>query len=307
MRSAQRRQPPGRLVDRPPGPDRRHRRRQPAAGGLGEMRRTGGHHADPEPRREGGQCRVALVVEGMAVTGQLDTDPVAAEALHQIGQGVGRRLRPAVGKRLAHVPLAAAGENVPVPAGRLGESVVVVARLALLAPGQVRGGQLAGEPPIALRPARQHQQVRPGRVGRLGAGDPGQGQLRAEDGAHAQFLGRLGEPHHPVEPVVVGQRDRAQIQPGGLLDEFLGRARTVEEAERRVRVQLGVGNRGLPGVPAPPGRRAVGPAFPRPGRAVAAVGGRSGERTRNRRSAVEHPLHLGPVRRPVIPAHPGTL
>ena len=42
---------------------------------------------------------------------------------------------------------------------------------------------------------------------------------------------------------MVGQRDRAQIEAGGLLDEFLRRAGTVEEAVRRMRVQLGIRQR----------------------------------------------------------------
>jgi len=35
---------------------------------------------------------------------------------------------------------AASGQNVPVSASGLGEAVVVIARLALLATGQMRGG-----------------------------------------------------------------------------------------------------------------------------------------------------------------------
>ena len=59
------------------------------------------------------------------------------------------------------------GENVPVSAGGFGESVVVIAGLALLAAGQMRGSQLAGQPSVALRSAGQDQQVRAGRIGRL--------------------------------------------------------------------------------------------------------------------------------------------
>ena len=82
--------------------------------------------------------------------------------------------------------------------------------------------------------------MRPWRIGILGAVATAEGQLGAEHRLHLEFLGRLGEPHHPVEPVVVGQRDGPQIEPGGLLDEFLRRAGAVEEAVRRMRVQLGV-------------------------------------------------------------------
>ena len=248
MRTAQRSQPAGRLVEGLPGPDRRHGHRQPAAARLGEVRRRGGDHAHAEPRREFGQCGVALVVEGMAVMGQLDTDPVGAEAVHQVGQRLGGGTRPAGRQRLAHMPFTAAGQNVPVPAGGLGQGVVVIARAALLPTGQMRGGQLTGQPPVAFRSAGQNEQMRARRIGHSGAGGAAQRQLGAEDGAHAEVGGRLGEAHHPVEPVVVGQRDGPQIQPGRLLDEFLRASGAVEEAERRMGVQLGIGH----------GRRAAG-------------------------------------------------
>ena len=286
MRTAQRCQPAGRLVEGLPGPDRGHRHRQPAATGLGEVRRRGGDHAHPEPRREFGQCRVALVVEGVAVMGQLNTDPAGAEAVHQIGQRLGGGTRTAGRQRLAHMPFAAAGQNVPMPAGGLGQGVVVIARAAFMAAGQMRGGQLTGQPPVALRPAGQNEQMRTRRIGHSGPGGAAQRQLGAEDGAHAEIGGRLGEAHHPVQAVVVGQRDGPQIQPGRLLDEFLRGAGAVEEAERRMGVQLGVGHGR---VAADRARRCGDGGTRRPGRG---------------RPAVEHPLHLRPGRRSVTPAHP---
>ena len=196
-----------------------------------------------EPGRQLGQRGVALVVEGMPVVGELDADPVAAEPVHQIGQRLLRGLRAAVGKRLADMAFAASGQDVPVPAGRLGQRVVVVAQDALFAAGQMRRRQLARQPSIPLGTAGKHQQVRPARIGLLGAVAATEGQFGAEHRLHVEFLGRLGEAHHPVEPVVIGQRDGAQIEPGGLLDEFLRRAGAVEEAVRRMRVQLGVRDR----------------------------------------------------------------
>ena len=81
-----------------------------------------------EPRRQLGQRGVAFVVERMAVMGQLDADPVAPEPVHQIGQRRCGRLRPAGGQRLADMAFAATGQDVPVPARRLGERVEVVAQ-----------------------------------------------------------------------------------------------------------------------------------------------------------------------------------
>ena len=85
------------------------------------------------------------------MVGQLDADPVAAEPVHQIGQRLGGRLRAAVGKRLADMAFAASGQDVPVPACGLGQRVVVVAQLALLAAGQMRRRQLSRQPAISLR------------------------------------------------------------------------------------------------------------------------------------------------------------
>ena len=128
VRTTQRRKVTGRLVHRVAGPDRTHRHRQPAPGRLGEVGGGGGDDADAEPRCQFGQRGVAFVVERMPVVGQLDADPVAPEPVHQIGQRLLRRLRTAVGKRLADMAFAASGQDVPVPARRLGQRVEVVAQ-----------------------------------------------------------------------------------------------------------------------------------------------------------------------------------
>src|SRR5690242_21365628 len=67
------------------------------------MRGGGGDHPDTEPRCEGGQRGVALVVEGMTVMSQLDADPVGAEPVHQIGQRSAGRLWAAGVQSLAHI------------------------------------------------------------------------------------------------------------------------------------------------------------------------------------------------------------
>ena len=65
---------------------------------------------------------------------------------------------------------AATGQDVPVPARRVGERVEVETRLAFLAAGQMRRGQLPRQPAIAFRAASQHQQMRAGRIGIVGPG-----------------------------------------------------------------------------------------------------------------------------------------
>ena len=106
---------------------------------------------------------------------------------------------------------ATSGENMPVPARGLGERVVVVARLALLPARQMRLGQLARQPSIALRPARQDQQVWPRRVGHLGAGDVSQRELGAEHRLHVEFP----EPPRRIGPPRTTHRDRSARWPAG--------------------------------------------------------------------------------------------
>ncbi len=104
---------------------------------------------------------------------------------------------------------------------------------------------------------------------------------------------------------MVGQRDRPQVQPRGLLDELLRGAGAVEKAVGRVRVQFGVRDRRA--ADRMPRRAVVGP-LAGPGRTVAAVAGRFGQRQAGPAGlATEHPLHLAPARRPVTPAHPRSL
>ena len=193
---------------------------------------------------------------------------------------------------------------MPVPARGLGQRVEVEARLALLAAGQMRGGQLTRQPPITFRTAGQHQQMRTGRIRLLGAGLRSQRQFGAEHGTHVEFGGRFGEPHRPVQAVVVGQRQRAQIQPGRLFDQLLGRAGTVEEAVRRMRMQFGIRD----------GRsdrcRLLAAAYT--SRVCATVGRlppvrQQGGRARVARLAVEHPLHFRPTRRFIAETHTRSL
>ena len=190
-----------------------------------------------------------------------------------------------------------------MPAGRLGQRVEVEVRLALLAAGQMRRGQLPRQPSVTFRAAGQHQQVRAGRIRLLGAGNRSlrgcQRKLGAEHGAHVEFGGRFGEPHRPVQAVVVGQRERTQIQPGGLLDQLLRRARSVEKAVRRMRMQLRIcdGRGGHPVVV----RRLIRPTLARQ-RTVFCRPGRH-RRAGMARLAAEHPLHFRPARRSIAPAH----
>ena len=159
VRTTPGRQPAGRIVEGLPRPDGRHGHRQAATRGLGEVRRRGGDHTHTEASRKSGERGIAFIVERVTVVGQFDTYPVGAETVRQISQRCGGSIWTTGRQCLPHMAFAASGENVPVPAGGFGESVVVIAGLALLTADQVRGSQLTRQSPVALWPAGQDQQV----------------------------------------------------------------------------------------------------------------------------------------------------
>ena len=100
---------------------------------------------------------------------------------------------------------------------------------------RMRRGQQPAEVGVARAVGREQREVR----------SVIQGHLRAGDRLHAEALARVRELHRPVQPVVVGQRDglvAVHRRRGGHL---LRRGRAVQERVRRVRVQLGVGHRGV--------------------------------------------------------------
>ncbi len=170
MGTAQRGQPAGRLVQRLSGPYRTHGHRQPTPRRRGEMRAGGGDTWEAESQGQFGQLGVDFVVERMAVPGQLDTDLLLPEPVHQVGQRRRGRIRPAGGQRGADMTFATTGQDVPVPARRVGERIDVEAQFAFLAAGQVGRGQLPRQSSIAFRAASQHQQMRARRVRVVGPG-----------------------------------------------------------------------------------------------------------------------------------------
>ena len=200
--------------------------------------------------------------------------------------------------------LAAAGEHHPVVAVGLLPDDVVVDRLALLGASQLGGADGRRQAGVALRVARQHEQVAALRVGHavLRLGEP-ERQLGAEHRGHAHRPGRLGEAHHAVEAVVVGDGQRLQPEAHRLLGQLLGVAGPVEEAEGGVAVQLGVGRGADP--PLQRRRRHVGGPHVRPGRAVAPVGpGRDPAGAAGAGAVGQRPLQLLPGHVRVVESDP---
>jgi hypothetical protein len=160
-------------------------------------------------------------------------------------------------ERAGNGTLATARQDEEVTSRQLGQSVDVVAGAALLATGEMALSDGAGETGIALRVAGENDQVGSGRVGCPGTrgrrGDrgtdqiwaaAGKGELGTEDGGHSYFFCRLGKAHHTVEPVVIGQCQRPELEPAGLRDKFLGIRGTVEKTEIRMAMELCVPDHG---------------------------------------------------------------
>ena len=215
------------------------------------MHVVGGHRVEAPLHGQARQGVVARRVERVPVVPQLERHVGAAEGVDEPSHLLGGRPGPGLHQRGGDRPLAAAAEHQPVPARGARQRVEGEDGLALLPAGEVRVGQHGGEARVAVGVAGEHDEVRPGRIGLAGAqAGRRQRHLGAEDGRQPAGARRLGEPHHAVEAVMVGQRQRVQPEPVRLGHQLLGIAAPVEEAEARVRVQLGVGlgHRGAPAV-----------------------------------------------------------
>ncbi len=126
-------------------------------------------------------------------------------------------------------------------ADRVGDVAERELRRPLLA-REMSGAQRSREPGVAVGALGEDEQVGPGRIGRvrvghhagvdlaervgLRSGDTaivcGERDLGAEHRRETDRLGRLGEADHPVEAVVIGDRQRLQPEPGGLGGQLLG-------------------------------------------------------------------------------------
>ena len=242
---------------------------------MGVVHVVGGHHIDPEAIGQPDQGVVAHAVERVAMVPQLGHDVVRTETLDQAGQSVGRRCRAVLGQCPRHRTFTAAGQHDPVVArgtAEFGHPVEPDPGHPLL-PRHLGLGYRAGQACIPIGIAGQDHQMFTLGVGTTGpgAGRP-QGQLRPEHGRQTVGACRLGEAHHTVEAVVVGEGQTAQPQSHRLLDEFLGVGSAVEEGEVGVAVQLRIGSGHGPHRGRGRWWRLVGGPLSGPGRAVAPIG-----------------------------------
>ena len=161
-------EPPFEIGEGPPGPHRGQRGGQGEPGRGGVVHVVGGHRGHPPLGGQQGQGVVAGGVDRVAVVPQLDGQVVAAEPPDQVVEHLGRGRRPPGGEGGGQGPLAAPGEDLPVPAVVIGQRVEGDDRLPLLPAGQVGLGDHPAEAGVPLGVPGQHDQV-----GAVGVGHPG--------------------------------------------------------------------------------------------------------------------------------------
>jgi hypothetical protein len=249
-------QPTVQVIQAGAGADGGEHTGQPVPRGRVVVRRGSCHDRQAGFAGQLAQRGVAFLGQRLAGVGQLDGDVVAAEPLDQLGEGGPGRVEregaePARLERGPHRSLAAAGEHQPPPGALAGELVPVIDRPALRLTAQMRAADHPAQRRVPAWVAGQHQQMPPGRIRHTRAGrdrPPGLGlrqldidaQLRADDGGQPRLPRGGREPHHPGQPVVIGDRQPGQPEPHGFLDQLLRSAGPIQEGERRMGVQLRV-------------------------------------------------------------------
>ena len=182
---------------------------------------VGGHQTHTHSGGQIGQGIIALDVQWVPVVPEFDHHPITAEPVHQVVQRPTGRRRTVGLQRCGNSSLAATSEHCPVGigTGQLGQTVRRESG-STLPSGQLGLGNGRSQPGVADRIGGQDDKMGGRRVrcpgpsrprGRpVGGGPVGgghvEGKLTTEDGGQAVGPGGLGEPHHPIEAVVVGER-----------------------------------------------------------------------------------------------------
>ena len=224
------------------------------------MHVVGGDDLGVGTHRELRERVVARPIERITVIPQLHQNPIPTEPGDELFERVLRGRRTVAHELGGHDPLAAPGSSEPTSA-RVGrgrrELLEAQLRRTLLA-AHLRVADGASQRRVPARTLREDQHVLAMGIGEAGVpslsvrahgirGVPAvavipardsEGQLGAEDGGQTDRACRLGETHHAVEAVVVGDREAGQAEPVGLLGQLLGVARAVEERKIRMAVQL---------------------------------------------------------------------
>ena len=132
----------------------------------------------------------------------------------------------------------------------LPEALEAEERTSLLSTGKLGESDRPGEPGVPIRISGENDEMRCRRIDRprpgLGTSVPlgREAELSPEDGGETEGACRFREPNDPVEPVMVGERERFETKTNRFFDKLFGRRGTVEETEVRVAVELRVRHRG---------------------------------------------------------------
>ncbi len=236
------RQPAVQVIKAAPGPHSRQRRRQPGSGRGCVMHVVRGDEPAPVRRGDARERVVAVAVMRIILIPQFDGYVVPAEQRRQRVQRTPSRLRAGRDQRAGDTALAASGEHLPVPACPGRESLELDGQPAFPAPGQMRVRYRPAQPPVPLGTTRQDEQMLPRRVrGTVARRSRPKGYLGTEQGRQTRRGCRLGEANHSVHPVVIGDGKPGKPEPHRLRDQILRLTGAIEEAERRMTVQLRVG------------------------------------------------------------------
>ena len=226
MRPGGRGQPTVEFVEAAVGPHRRDRGRKQLLLGRRIVHVVAGDQRQAPLGGEPGERVVEVRVERVAVIDEFDVHRIATKQCGQLIELARGRFdtgRPAPAERPAHGALSAPRQHRPFAARRRGERFEFVDRAPLLGSLKLGVRDGAGESVIALLAAAQHEQVGAHRIGfallRLGELKR---ELGPEYGLQLQRFGRLGKPDDAVEAVVVGDCERVQPEPLGLLGERFG-------------------------------------------------------------------------------------
>ena len=147
---------------------------------------------------------------------------------------------------LVQRPFLRTSQHHPLVASELGQPVEVVAGSRLLS----RHLTFADRPPqpgIAVGPTGQDDEVAGSADLAEGVGGVGEAELSTKHSRQAMRPGGLGETDNAVEPISVGERECVEACTNGFFDEDLGVGCSIEEAEVRVTMELGIGSCYLPG------------------------------------------------------------
>ena len=234
VRRCRRRQPRIHVVQTAPLAHRRH------GGGQTTTRRrrvvhvVGGHATHVGARRQFGQGVVAGTVERFAVIPQLDEHAIATERVGQPLQFAQCHLRTVLDESTRDDAAMITGEDPPPVVRVVGQQRQRASRFAL-APRQLGQAERARQVRVTRGSVGQHHQS----TGPTMIVDR---DVAAEDGGQSHRARGLGEAHHAVEAVVVGDGQRRQLQALGFLHQLLGVRRSGEEGEVGVAVKFGVGH-----------------------------------------------------------------